>query len=119
MVKDLHANVADHIVHHILTMFALGASPDEIKAAFERNKSYQRPALPANDSVVQSLYDQARFKECLGKRNNYPSFLEYFQREIETKGVENVVNQYIFAGDDLAEDMLVRLFGGECMHISV
>ncbi|GMG14408.1 unnamed protein product [Aspergillus oryzae var. brunneus] len=102
----------NHIVHHILTMFALGASPDEIKAAFERNKSYQRPALPANDSVVQSLYDQARFKECLGKRNNYPNFLEYFQREIETKGVENVVNQYIFAGDDLAEDMLVRLFGG-------
>ncbi|KAB8258730.1 hypothetical protein BDV32DRAFT_125450 [Aspergillus pseudonomiae] len=102
----------NHIVHHILTIFALGASPDEIRAAYERNKSYQRPALPANDSVVQSLYDQARFKECLGKRNNYPNFLEFFQREIETKGVESVIKQYVFAGDDIAEDMLVRLFGG-------
>ncbi|OGM44780.1 hypA-like protein [Aspergillus bombycis] len=102
----------NHIVHHILTIFALGASPDEIMAAYERNKAYQRPALPANESVVQSLYDQARFKDCLGKRDNYPNFLEFFQREIEKKGVENVINQYIFAGDDIAEDMLVRLFGG-------
>ncbi|KAE8355767.1 hypothetical protein BDV28DRAFT_128338 [Aspergillus coremiiformis] len=102
----------NHIVHHILTMFTLGASPNEIKAAYERDKSYQRPALPTNESVVQSLYDQAQFKNCLGKRENYPHFLEFFQREIEKKGVENTIGQYVFAENDIAEDMLVRLFGG-------
>ncbi|KAE8392633.1 hypothetical protein BDV23DRAFT_150778 [Aspergillus alliaceus] len=102
----------NHIVHHILTMFALGASPNELKAAYERDKSYQKPVLPTNESVVQSLYDQAQFKDSLGNREDYPNFLEFFQREIEKKGVEDTVNQYVFAEDDIAQDMLARLFGG-------
>ncbi|KAF5867126.1 hypothetical protein ETB97_004046 [Aspergillus alliaceus] len=102
----------NHIVHHILTMFALGASPNELKAAYERDKSYQKPVLPTNESVIQSLYDQAQFKDSLGNREDYPNFLEFFQREIEKKGVEDTVNQYVFAEDDIAQDMLARLFGG-------
>ncbi|ODM20900.1 hypothetical protein SI65_03953 [Aspergillus cristatus] len=102
----------NHIVHHILTIYALGASPSEIKAAYDRNKAYQRPTLPVDESVVQSLHDKAKFKEYLGKEKNYPNFLEFFQREIEQKGVEKVLCEYVFSGDENAESMLARLFGG-------
>lgn len=71
-----------------------------------------------DENVVQSLHDKAKFKESLGKGKNYPSFLEFFQREIEQKGVERVLSEYVFSGDENAESMLVRLFGGMLPFIS-
>lgn len=108
--------ILDHIVHHILTIYALGASPAEIRAAYDRNKTYQRPTMPVKEDVVQSLYDKAQFKEALGKERNYPNFLEFFQREIQQRGVEGMLKEHVFRGpgdtDECAESMLVRLFGG-------
>lgn len=102
----------NHIVHHILTIYALGASPSEIKAAYDRNKSYQRRAMPSDEGVIRSLNDKTKFREALGKEKNYPNFLEFFQREIEQKGAEKVLGEYILAEDDNAENMLARTFGG-------
>ena len=62
--------------------------------------------------VVDAMYEEARFKECLGKEENYPNYLAFFQREIDAYGVDVVLNQYVFYGDDRAESMLSRLFGG-------
>lgn len=45
--------VTDHIVHHILTIYALGGAPEDITAAYKRNKIYQRPALPSNEGVIR------------------------------------------------------------------
>lgn len=104
--------VVDHLVHQILTMFALGASPDEVTAAYNRTKTYQKPAMPSDDAIVQSLYDKSRFKELLGRGRNYSNFLAFFQQEIDKKGVEYVLNEYLFKGDDNAETMLGSLFGG-------
>lgn len=61
---------------------------------------------------MQSLHDKAKFKDCLGKQKNYPNFLKFFQREIGQKGVEKVLSEYVFSGDENAESMLARLFGG-------
>ena len=104
--------IVDHLVHQILTMFAIGASPDEITTAYNKNKSYQRPALPSDEAVVQSLYDKSRFKDLTGNGQNYPHFLAFFQQEIDKKGVAYVLNEYVFKGDDTAESMMSRLFGG-------
>ncbi|KAL3456412.1 hypothetical protein BJX64DRAFT_270706 [Aspergillus heterothallicus] len=102
----------NHIVHHILTIYALGATPADIKAAYQRNASYQRHTMPLDAKVIQSLYEKPAFKQALGKEKNYPNFLEFFQREIERKGTETVLNEYVFAGDENAESMMARLFGG-------
>ncbi|KAH8434572.1 questin oxidase family protein [Aspergillus melleus] len=102
----------NHIVHHLLSIFALGATPEEIRDAYNRNKGYQRPALPADEAVIQSLYDKEGFKKYLGRDKNYPSYLAFFQQEIEKKGVEKVLNEYLFSGEDNAENLLARLFGG-------
>lgn len=48
----------------------------------------------------------------MGEREEYPNFLAYFQQEINTKGVETVVKEHVFAGDEYADAMFVRLFAG-------
>lgn len=71
--------------------------------------------MPTDEGIIQSLNDQAKFREALGKEKNYPNFLEFFQREIEQKGVEKVLEEYLLAEDDNAENMLARSFGGKFM----
>ncbi|KAL4754496.1 hypothetical protein BDW72DRAFT_213913 [Aspergillus terricola var. indicus] len=102
----------NHIAHQILTLYALGASPDEIQAAYDRNKTYQRQALPTHEDVVQSFHQKDKFMDALGKEKCYPDFLEFFQREIDEKGVEAVLSEYLFKQDENAESMMARLFGG-------
>ncbi|KAH1415568.1 hypothetical protein KXX22_005884 [Aspergillus fumigatus] len=102
----------NHIVHHILTIYALGATPDEIRAAYDHNKTYQRPVLPTTQSIVESMHDKTQFQQHLGKEENFPNYLAFFQQEIEKKGVAVVLNEYLFSGSECAENMFSRLFGG-------
>lgn len=100
-------------MHHVLSLYALGASPDEIRTAYNRNKSYQRPAYPVDAEVVKAMHDKAKFQECFYKEEHYSNYLAFFQEEIDAKGVGDVLNEYVFAGDERAESMLYRLFGGK------
>lgn len=93
-------------------MYALGASPDEIRTAYDRNKSYQRPAYPVDPDVVKAMHDQTKFQEYFHKEEHYSNYLVFFQNEIDAKGVGEVLNEYVFKGDERAESMLSRLFGG-------
>ncbi|KAF3396303.1 Oxidoreductase AflY [Penicillium rolfsii] len=102
----------NHIPHSLLSIYALGGSPEDIRAAYERNQSYQRKAVPVNVEVVDKLNETGHFKEYLGKEKHYPNFLSFFQRQIDEKGVDVVLNEYVFAGDERAENMLCRVWGG-------
>ncbi|KAL1974800.1 hypothetical protein VTN31DRAFT_5004 [Thermomyces dupontii] len=102
----------NHIVHHLLTLFSLGAAPEALQDAYQRGNSYQRPVQPTDRDIVQELLEKKQFKQYLGKEEHYPNFLSYFQREIGAKGVQSVVNEHLFAGDDHADDLLIRMFAG-------
>lgn len=104
--------MTDHIAHHILTIYALGASPADIQGAYARNKAYQRRVMPRTEEIVESLHDKTGFLEALGKEKHYPNYLDFFQREIEYKGPDVVLNEYLFSGSENAESMFARLFGG-------
>lgn len=104
--------ILDHIVHHLLTLFSLGAAPDSLRDAYQRGHSYQRPVEPTNEDVIHELLEKKQFKDYLGKEEHYPNFLEYFQREIAAKGMQSVVNEHLFAGDEHADDLLIRMFSG-------
>jgi len=102
----------NHIAHHLLTTYALGVSPAILQKHYDHNKSYQRPPVELEDKVVEAMHDAAKFKECLGDEKYYRDFLLFFQKEMEEKGLQNVVNEYLFKGDERADDMLVRLYAG-------
>lgn len=102
----------NHIAHHLLTVYALRATPDQIQKHYDENKHYQRAPQPLKDSIVQDMSDPKHFQQFLGKEKYYNDYLKYFQKEINDKGWENVLNQYLFSEDERAEAMLVRMYAG-------
>ncbi|RAO71615.1 uncharacterized protein BHQ10_007627 [Talaromyces amestolkiae] len=102
----------NHIVHHLLTLFSLGASPEEIQDAYDRGHSYQRAPYPVDDKVVHAIIEKSTFKDYLGKEEHYSNFLAFFQQEISTKGVEETLREHVFAEDEHADELLGRLFSG-------
>ena len=58
------------------------------------------------------MHEPERFKTYLGDEKYYHDFLVFFQKEMESKGWQDVVNEYVFANNERADDMLVRMFSG-------
>ncbi|KAM5464716.1 hypothetical protein MauCBS54593_006807 [Microsporum audouinii] len=102
----------NHIDHHVLSIYALGASPEDVEQAYVRNSSYQRPALPVDEDIIKRLSNRDEFRKLAGQREHYSNFLQFFKRELEAKGVDSVVHEYVFAGGEFADEMLARLFAG-------
>jgi hypothetical protein len=63
------------------------------------------------------MHDAAKFQEHLGKEENYPNYLAFFQHEIDAKGFGGVLAEYLFAGDERAENMMCRLFAGKYLSV--
>ncbi|KAK4898897.1 hypothetical protein LTR27_003628 [Elasticomyces elasticus] len=99
----------DHIAHHLLTIWALRANSSEIQHAYDINAGYQRTLgkLAATD-----MHDAEKFKSYLGKEQYYHDFMVFFQDEMEKTSMPEVVNKYLFAGDEKADDLLCRVFAG-------
>ncbi|KAF2468945.1 uncharacterized protein BDR25DRAFT_230821 [Lindgomyces ingoldianus] len=100
----------NHMVHHLLSLWALGASPSQIKSAYDLNKKYQLPQYHHSASLSLKLKDPEFFQQCLYKPEFYSNYLEYFQEEIAERGTEDVVREYVFAGDARADDLLGRMY---------
>ncbi|PQE28606.1 hypothetical protein CJF32_00005695 [Rutstroemia sp. NJR-2017a WRK4] len=102
----------NHIVHHLLTLYGLGAPANIIEKHYKNNASYQRPAVQVEDRVIIDMSNPEHFSKYLGNEKYYHDFLLFFQQEMETKGWENVLKEYVFAGDARADNFLGRLFAG-------
>jgi Questin oxidase-like len=104
-------------VHHLLTLYGLGAPAELIEKGYNENITHKRPIIQTGEPVVDNLSDPEQFKKYLGKEKYYHDFLVFFQNEFEKKGWENVLNEYVFAGDERADDLLGRLYGGTCSSL--
>lgn len=96
----------------MLTIWALGASPETIQLQYEREDKRQRPAFPRDEKVIASFADKDEFMKCMFQEEHYSNYLAFFQHEIATKGVPAVMQEYLFGGDKLAESLLSRMFAG-------
>jgi len=102
----------NHIAHHLLTIYALGARPDEIQQAFDHNKNYQRPQFPVEKQNVQEMSDPDKFNKFLGKEQYFHDFEIFFRKEVEEKGWEVILNEHVFEHNPHADSMLTRMFAG-------
>ncbi|KAF2149860.1 hypothetical protein K461DRAFT_270432 [Myriangium duriaei CBS 260.36] len=100
----------DHIVHSLITLYGLGASPAELQKNFDENATYQRPLGPIDEVVTHSFSNPEEFRSGLGIRSNYAPYLSFFTSELESHGIAEVLDKYLFARTPLADDMLSRLF---------
>lgn len=106
------AGFHNHIAHQTLSLYALNASEQTLQKAYDANVSYQRKSAPVEDSIVKELEDPAKFVSYLGPEKYYNDFLAFFTNEIEQLGWQQTLQKYMFAGDEQAETMLVRMFAG-------
>ena len=74
--------------------------------------SYQRSPVPLSKTVVADMHDPNNYKACLGNERHYHNFLVFFEEEMDKKGWQEVLNEYMFKGDERADDMLIRMFDG-------
>ncbi|KAJ5574417.1 hypothetical protein N7450_008316 [Penicillium hetheringtonii] len=102
----------NHILHHLLALYPLGANPQQLDDAYNFAIASQRPTRPPNTRFVSDLANPIKFRECLGDEKHYEDFFMFFQKEIATKGLHDTIYQYLFNGDEIAEYMLRRFFSG-------
>lgn len=114
MIQDYWTDSAiDHILHHLLAIYPLGASPEQLQAAYSLNAPGQRPKGEPSSAIVLELSNPTTFRKHLGDENYYKDYLKYFQDQIAEYGIPATLDKFCFCGDELAEDMFPRLFGGE------
>jgi hypothetical protein len=106
----------NHIVHSLLTILALGAGPEELKARYEDGVPIQR-AIPSIDSeLLEKLRSgedpDALYKSLTGQIHQYHTFLEFFMGEISTKGWKEVIQEYLLARTKVADLLLARMYEG-------
>ncbi|KAK1760877.1 HypA protein [Echria macrotheca] len=103
----------NHIPHHILALYGTGAPPSSLQRGYDGNTSYQRPAQPTHEAVVEDLISTwEHAQRYLGKEKYYPDFLRFFQREITTNGVQPTLLRYVFSGEPETQPVFTRLFSG-------
>lgn len=85
---------------------------------YKNNASYQRPPVPLDERVVQDMSNPEHFQKYLGNEKYYHDFLVFFQKEMESKGAESVLNEFLFAENEKADDLLGRMYGGRLLRIS-
>ncbi|MCJ1479652.1 hypothetical protein MMC13_008338 [Lambiella insularis] len=102
----------NHIVHQILTTWSLGAKPETIRLHQERNGQYQRQAMVIQSSLVEDMAIPSVFKRCLGREENYRNYERFFLKQINEHGYETVLQRYLVGGDEVADDMLCRIYMG-------
>lgn len=70
---------------------------------------------PLDADIVGSLGDPQNFSKYVGDSRYYRDYTEFFKREIESRGIAEVIDEYMFKGDSRAEDMLGRMFSSKKM----
>ncbi|KAG6016424.1 hypothetical protein E4U43_003666 [Claviceps pusilla] len=102
------------ITHHLLALYGTGAPVSALQAAYDANESYQKRSTPVRDTVVQELQHDwsANAPKYLGLGKHYCDFLRFFQLEIDNKGCEVVVNEFLCQDTSKCRDIVQRLFAG-------
>jgi hypothetical protein len=108
--RDMNGH--NHLVHNLLTRLALGATPEQLQVAFDDDLPTQRPMPPLDEEVVRNLSNEDYFCERITKIGHYTNFMRFFEQQIEAKGWQAVVNEYVFSRSRIAEALLPLMYDG-------
>ncbi|KAI0311835.1 hypothetical protein OF83DRAFT_1177199 [Amylostereum chailletii] len=108
----------NHLSHHLLAAYDLGASPSLLQAIYDKDAPELRPiaaehkgeTIEAQDVKVNS----GNWREYLGQEIYYPNFLEFFSEEIKRLGGAGAYEYWVFSKDanDQGAYMTERFIGG-------
>ena len=64
------------------------------------------------NNLVDDLAIPSVFKRCTGREENFRNFERFFLKQISELGYEAVLQKYLVGGDEVANDMLCRIYHG-------
>ncbi|SJL02208.1 uncharacterized protein ARMOST_05534 [Armillaria ostoyae] len=82
----------NHISHHILAIWALGASKEIIEAVYRVDIPAMRPAIKSPGPI-----SSANFNAHLGDGNYYGAYMTFFKEELSEKGTASVLEEFVFS----------------------
>ncbi|KAJ7437915.1 hypothetical protein B0H11DRAFT_2359306 [Mycena galericulata] len=98
----------DHISHHLVSAYDMGASPALLKLIYQNVSQIMRP-LDQKEDITESNWT-AR----LGEYKAYSSYLAFFSDQISKQGMEETFQKYVMAPSANGNDslMFARFFEG-------
>ncbi|KIJ21191.1 hypothetical protein PAXINDRAFT_107074 [Paxillus involutus ATCC 200175] len=105
----------NHLSHHLLAAYDLGAPASVLQAIYDIKSADQRPIDAEEDATsnrVRITLDNLR--EYLGQGRYYSTLLTFFTEQIEDLGVPETLERYIFSTTMNVKgfDMLARFMSG-------
>ncbi|KAL0059275.1 hypothetical protein AAF712_013961, partial [Marasmius tenuissimus] len=82
----------NHVAHHVLAAWALGASEDLIQAAYDVDSETQRAAFESPGRITKD-----NFREHLGNEKFYSAYLEYFVDQLQRTEARSVLEEHVFS----------------------
>ncbi|KAL1714587.1 hypothetical protein EV715DRAFT_276465 [Schizophyllum commune] len=103
----------NHLSHHLLSAYDLGASASLLKDIYEVESASQRPIVQgAKDKIPQLTKEN--WTSALGQEEAYVAYLKFFGEQIAEHGAQPTIERYIFSpaanGNDTV--MLARFVSG-------
>ncbi|KAJ2849601.1 hypothetical protein IWW36_002498 [Coemansia brasiliensis] len=78
-----HRGFHNHLNHHLLAVFTLGAPTTRLQEIFDLQKGMQRPSYSLESEV--DINDE-NFAQYFSDERHYPNFVRFFQRKLESAG---------------------------------
>ncbi|KAK7047455.1 hypothetical protein VNI00_006686 [Paramarasmius palmivorus] len=107
----------DHMTHHIIALWSLGADAKVLQAAYDLHVVLQ---VPVGGDKAERITKDNVFDH-LGDRTYYKAYMDFFTEVVREKGTAATLEEYIFADkanfgstnkDDQHPEMLNRFLGG-------
>jgi hypothetical protein len=108
--RDLNGH--NHMAHLYLSLFALGATPEQLQQGFDDNQPIHRAPPAIDETTIAGFAEEGKFLAALSKGDQYTNYLVFFEREMEKKGWKQVVQEYVFSRTPVAEAVLSLLYEG-------
>lgn len=89
----------NHVTHHILAEYALGASSDLLIAAYKVSEKIQKAAFPSPGKITHDNY-----ADHIGEEKWYQAYFNFFADELLSNGVSKTIDVYVFSKKANYED---------------
>jgi len=107
------AGLHNHLSHHLLAVYDLGASAGLLQKIYKDEATSQRPIIlePKDESIVVNKDNWIQYLE---NQSAYGAFVNFFAEQVKVLGVPGVLEKYIFDPEVNKNgiDMLSRVVAG-------
>lgn len=87
-----HVKFHNHASHHVLAVYALGASPELIRDVYKTHLPVLQPTLVSPDPITQE-----NFIEHLGDERYYDGYLAFFTDYLQSHSPTEALERFIFS----------------------